>query len=213
MPNSPVDLTSLLDVIFIFLFFVIIGYTVAKSNSEEIAENAQKDLNTAKQDLIERQEKIDKLQKQNEQLIKDNSALSATNTHYADIQAAYEGEVVGQRVKIIVISCPYGIIKEDSEYEDDPTRSRVIMVDAPDFEFDNIYFNSIGDSEGKAFELLKERICGYIERIKAQNTTDDKNDKPIIVLYVKKTDKILNRDETTIRKIISELEEKYADVY
>ena len=37
LPNAPIDLTSLLDVIFIFLFVVMIGYALTAQKAEEAA--------------------------------------------------------------------------------------------------------------------------------------------------------------------------------
>ena len=199
-PNAPVDLTSLLDVIFILLFFVIIGYAVIKGKANQKID-----------DYDDLQNKYAATSGENEDLKKklgekeaENEELSNENKHLKEVDAALNGEVVGNRVKIITISCFY----------DELNKSK-IMINTPDEEFYNIRFecDNSEDSVNTAFNLLKSELSSYINSIK-KDEGSEKKDKTIIILHFKSdSGDFLRRDYDSIMSIFRELEEKYDEVY
>ncbi len=202
MLNTPIDLTSLLDVIFILLFFVIIGYTVAKSK----AINEVKDYNQLKQDYANSKDKIDDLLKGNSDLQNQIEDLANKNSHYQEIDGAYNGEVIGKKVKIITISCFYSEINKSK---------RTIMMYTPDMEYKDIEFEGGKDdiSVTTAFDYLKDNLDNYIKSVK-KDDGPEKEDKTIVVLYVKNDNgQIQRRDYEKIMSIFHELEGKYDEVY
>ncbi|SER32662.1 hypothetical protein SAMN04487884_104105 [Butyrivibrio fibrisolvens] len=101
-PNVPIDLTSLLDVIFIFLFIVLASMTVGYSEQ--------------KQKLKEKEEIIDE---------KINEYLNETIDEEAIIQRLedYDEQYLGTKVKFVSIV---------GQYSEEEPSIRIIRVDVPD---------------------------------------------------------------------------------
>ena len=89
-PNAPIDLTPLLDVIFIFLFVVIIAYA-AKAQAVEA-------------EAVSRTEELEKqVEELNARLTEEESLREMYEKRLSD----YESDVIGGRVKIVTIYCTW----------------------------------------------------------------------------------------------------------
>lgn len=195
LPNMPIDLTSLLDVIFIFLFVVIISNAVTASKAKTEAVKANEGYEAAQSEIDEMKSHI---------LFLEDELFEYQAEHQAveDIHEAYGNSIIGKKVKIVVISCPYS--SEDSSI-------RKIMVDSTDFKFEGIEFNS--SNSQNAFNMLEKRLEEYIESVQSSGDTS-KNHKTIVVFTVNTSEgQIQRRDKVKIDSIIEELGEKYDYVY
>ena len=132
--GAPIELTPLLDVIFICLFVVIIGYAQVASAREQKAE-----------------EKIQALQEEIAVLEAESFDQEAAVKAYEDAAAAYEGSVIGSRVMIVTVSCTYS--SRDAAV-------RQIRVLSPDREFEAISVTS--SNEKTAFARLSRLLEDYI---------------------------------------------------
>ena len=99
LPNAPIDLTSLLDVIFIFLFVVMIGYALMAQKAEEAAaarvETAEAEALEAGKEAAEAAEALKKAEEalaEAGQDLKEQRALAAA---YEDRVRDYDGQVIG----------------------------------------------------------------------------------------------------------------------
>lgn len=194
LPNAPIDLTSLLDIIFIFLFVVII------SNASAVLDAKHE----AKKEVNEAAAAVEALEEEKARLQFEVSALWAERASNASIREAYEGEVIGKRVKIVTIYCTYD--KED--HSGDPTRW--MFADAPGLEFETFEFQA--KTQNNAYERLKRGLQEYIEEVQSADKTE-KSERTLIILHVNK-ELILRRDKENIDKLVIEaLEDAYEDVY
>lgn len=198
LPGASIDMTSLLDVIFIFLFVVIIGYAYKARMAKE----------EALQVIKVSQQQIEIINKENEILRKQLFDQTTMEESYKKIIDDYEGDVLGKRVKIVTIYCTY---------DDFDSSIRQIRIDIPGIDFKPIDFNN--KNSENAFNRLKLALENYIKevRLSDQNTSDkstelSKKERTIIVLSINR-EKIQRRDKVKIDSIITELESKYDDVY
>lgn len=194
--QAPVELTPLLDVIFIILFIVIISNAMstkkatAEAKSEVAA--AREEVRSLERDAQAQAGAIESLEAQ----IFDQDAMKA---QYEQRIAEMEDSVIGRRVKIISISCLYD--------EQDTTHRRLSAV-GPDAAFETIDFYN--DTAEMSFARLSNWLESYIED--NQKTQGDKSERVVFVLSVG-TERTLKRDREALDRIIAGLEEKYDDVY
>lgn len=132
--SAPIELTPLLDVIFICLFVVIIGYAQVAAAREQEAE-----------------EEIRALQEEVAALEAESFDKEAAMKAYQDAAAAYEGSVIGSRVMIVTVSCTYSA--RDAAV-------RQIRVLASDREYEAIPVTA--SSEKTAFARLSRLLEDYI---------------------------------------------------
>ncbi len=193
--QAPIELTPLLDVIFIILFIVIISNALSTrkvtAEAESEAAAARREVRQLERDAAAKEKEIDALKDQ----IFDQDAMAEL---YEQRISDLEGSVIGRRVKIITISCIYD--------EQDTTRRRLSAA-APDAVFEGIDFGN--DTAEMTFARLKNWLESYIEENLSEG---DKSQRVIIVLSVG-TDRTLKRDRDTLDRMIAGLEEKYDDVY
>ena len=104
--NPQIDMTSFMDIIFIFLFVAMIGYAL---KCAEVSDEAEMQMAEAEQKLSEANEKMDKA-----------SVLEAELYAYKLQNEALVESVLGRRVIIISISCSYD--EGDSDNPEEWTR-------------------------------------------------------------------------------------------
>ena len=194
--SAPIELTPLLDVIFIILFIVIISNALntkkVTAEAESEAREARREVKLLESEAAARDEEIESLAAQ----IFDQEAMAAQYEQRID---ELEGSVIGRRVKIVSISCIYD--------EADTTRRR-LMAAAPDAESFTVDFTS--DTAEMSFGRLNNWLEQYIENNTRAGA--DKSERVIIVLSVG-SERILKRDREALDRIIAGLEAKYDDVY
>ena len=194
--SAPIELTPLLDVIFIILFIVIISNALntkkVTAEAESEAREARREVKLLESEAAARDEEIESLAAQ----IFDQEAMAAQYEQRID---ELEGSVIGRRVKIVSISCIYD--------EADTTRRRLTAA-APDAEAFTVDFTS--DTAEMSFGRLNNWLEQYIENNTRAGA--DKAERVIIVLSVG-SERILKRDREALDRIIAGLEAKYDDVY
>ncbi len=194
--SAPIELTPLLDVIFIILFIVIISNALntkkVTAEAESEAREARREVKLLESEAAARDEEIESLAAQ----IFDQEAMAAQYEQRID---ELEGSVIGRRVKIVSISCIYD--------EADTTRRRLTAA-APDAESFTVDFTS--DTAEMSFARLNNWLEQYIENNTRAGA--DKAERVIIVLSVG-SERILKRDREALDRIIAGLEAKYDDVY
>ena len=194
--NVPIELTPLLDVIFIILFIVIISNALntkkVTAEAESEAREARREVKLLESEAAARDEEIESLAAP----IFDQEAMAAQYEQRID---ELEGSVIGRRVKIVSISCIYD--------EADTTRRRLAAA-APDAEAFTVDFTS--DTAEMSFARLNNWLEQYIENNTRAGA--DKAERVIIVLSVG-SERILKRDREALDRIIAGLEAKYDDVY
>ena len=194
--SAPIELTPLLDVIFIILFIVIISNALntkkVTAEAESEAREARREVKRLESEAAARDEEIESLAAQ----IFDQEAMAAQYEQRID---ELEGSVIGRRVKIVSISCIYD--------EADTARRRLTAA-APDAESFTVDFTS--DTAEMSFARLNNWLEQYIENNTRAGA--DKAERVIIVLSVG-SERILKRDREALDRIIVGLEAKYDDVY
>ena len=194
--SAPIELTPLLDVIFIILFIVIISNALntkkVTAEAESEAREARREVKRLESEAAAKDQEIASLAAQ----IFDQEAMAAQYEQRID---ELEGSVIGRRVKIVSISCIYD--------EADTTRRRLTAA-APDAESFTVDFTS--DTAEMSFGRLNNWLEQYIENNTRAGA--DKSERVIIVLSVG-SERILKRDREALDRIIAGLEAKYDDVY
>ena len=194
--SAPIELTPLLDVIFIILFIVIISNALntkkVTAEAESEAAEARREVKLLESEAAAKDQEIASLAAQ----IFDQEAMAAQYEQRID---ELEGSVIGRRVKIVSISCIYD--------EADTTRRRLTAA-APDAEAFTVDFTS--DTAEMSFARLNNWLEQYIENNTRAGA--DKAERVIIVLSVG-SERILKRDREALDRIIAGLEAKYDDVY
>lgn len=198
LPNAPIDLTSLLDVIFIFLFVVMIGYALTAQKAEEAAAARVK---TAEAEALEAgkeaAEAAEALKAAEEALaeagqdLKEQRALAAA---YEDRVRDYEGQVIGERVKIVTISGSY-------DGDDSKIREMLVMLNGES----PVSFPVTPDTQDRAFERIRRMVREYIEMF-------DESDRTVVVISVNSTG-IQRRDRQRLDVMIDEFTTEYSFVY
>lgn len=198
LPNAPIDLTSLLDVIFIFLFVVMIGYALTAQKAEEAAaarvETAEAEALEAGKEAAEAAEALKAAEEalaEAGQDLKEQRALAAA---YEDRVRDYEGQVIGERVKIVTISGSY-------DGEDSKLREVLVMLNGES----PVSFSVTPDTQDRAFERIRRMVREYIEMF-------DESDRTVVVISVNSTG-IQRRDRQRLDVMIDEFTTEYSFVY
>ena len=198
LPNAPIDLTSLLDVIFIFLFVVMIGSALMAQKAEEAAaarvETAEAEALEAGKEAAEAAEALKKAEEalaEAGQDLKEQRALAAA---YEDRVRDYEGQVIGERVKIVTISGSY-------DGDDSKIREMLVMLNGES----PVSFSVTPDTQDRAFERIRRMVREYIEMF-------DESDRTVVVISVNSTG-IQRRDRQRLDVMIDEFTTEYSFVY
>ena len=194
--NAPIELTPLLDVIFIILFIVIISNAL---NTKKVTSEAESDAREARREVKELESKAAAKDEEIESLAAQIFDQEAMKDAYEQRIEELEGSVIARRVKIISISCVY---------DENDTTHRKLTAAAPDAKFPAADFGS--DNAEATFARLEYWLAQYIEN--NTRTGGNKSERVIIVLSVG-TERILKRDREALDRIIAGLEARYDDVY
>ncbi len=181
--STLIDLTPLLDVIFLLLFVVIL-YIADINETEKVTTGTR---------IAELESSIQELEATNEILdyqLLDQYALQGL---YDEIQETYNSEdgVVAGKVRPIIIYCTYGNV--------DYTK-RIIKVSFPSEKIETYEITDQNAAEG--FERLKGLLFNYIQKY---------NDS--VIVFKLDRSRLLDMDENRISKIIAELVDQYEYVY
>lgn len=194
-PNAAIDLTPLLDVIFIFLFVVIIGYAMAAQAAETQAREAEA---KAAAKVTEKEAEVAALSQEVDALRAQVDALNDKLFDQTAMQEAYEGrledydgEVIGTRVKIVTVSCTYSAVD---------STSRQIRVITPEEVWEAIHLTPMNQDTG--YERLERLLETYIE---------DHGDA--VIVLSSSSDNIQRRDKLAIDRILDGLIRAYDYVY
>ena len=201
-PNPQFEMTSFMDIIFIFLFVVMIG-SALKSAGVSAAANekmAEADAKLAEADK--------KLQEADNKL--------ADIAPYEQLIEDLQGAVVGSRVQIVTLTCTYEAdsTKRPQEWM---RHLRVLGSDGKML----IERDFAENASQPTFEKLAEVLKEYMERVKkvdrealGERYETAKKEHTIVVFSVSMEDGgILTKDYEAIAGIIEELERAYDDVY
>ncbi len=209
LPDVLIDLTPLLDVIFIFLFIVVIAYAEARQENDilagQMAAEAQEKMDEAtarmedarteiasagaarakaEASLAEAEQKIADL----ESRMLDQTALQSA---YEAQLSALEDDVIGGKVRIVTIYCTF---------DPSDSKKRRIRLVAPDLENEAIEMN--GEHERLGYERLRNVLTKYIRDY----------DESVIVLSLN-TERILVTDRDGIGAVVAKLQEEFSYVY
>ena len=193
--QAPVELTPLLDVIFIILFIVIISNALS---TKKVTAEAKAEAAAAREEIRSREGEVQEQAGVIESLEVRIFDQNAMQEQYEQRIAEMEDSVIGRRVKIISISCLY---------DEQDTTHRKLSAAGPDAAFETIVYN---DTAEMSFARLNNWLESYIED--NLQTQADKSQRVVFVLSVG-TERILKRDREALDRIIAGLEEKYDDVY
>lgn len=194
-PNAAIDLTPLLDVIFIFLFVVIIGYAMAAQTAETQAEEAEAQASAR---VAKKEAEADALTGEVASLRTEIDSLSEKLFDQAAMQEAYEGrledydgEIIGAKVKIVTISCTYSAAD---------STNRQIRVITPEEAWEPIRLTPANQDTG--YDRLTRLLTAYV--------TDHSD--AVIVLSAS-SDSVQRRDKLAIDRIVDGLVRAYDYVY
>ena len=191
LPNAPIDLTPLLDVIFIFLFVVMIGYALT---AEKAGAAAAEEVAAARAETARAEEALrlaeEELAKDRQEIV-EKEALAAA---YEDRIRDYEGQVIGEVVKIVTISGSY-------DREDSKRREVTVMLNgsAP------VIFSITPDTMDGSFSRIRRMLEDYIGMFA-------ESDRTVIVFSVNSRN-IQHRDKLRLDAMIDEFTEAYSFVY
>ncbi len=194
-PNAAIDLTPLLDVIFIFLFVVIIGYAMAAQTAEAQAEEAEAKAKTAvtekEAETAALSEEVASLQAEIDDLHNKLFDQSAMQAAYEGRLEDYDGEIIGEKVKIVTISCTYSATD---------STNRQIRVITPEEAWEPILLSPA--NQDTSYSRLERLLKSYI---------DDHGDA-VIVLSAS-SESVQRRDKLAIDRIVNGLVTAYDYVY
>ena len=189
MPNASFDLTPLLDVIFICLFVLIIGYTKISAMAEQEAGEAA----AANRELQAENDRLSQangeLEGQVEALQEQNFDAAAREQAYKEAAEDLQRDVIGTKVMVMTISCTYNPA--------DPEKRKITII-TPDRNYDAIEIRR--ENEESAFKQLSGHMEKYIQL---------HNKEEEIVVFGLNTENILVRDKESVTKIINAMKEKY----
>ena len=201
--SAPIELTPLLDVIFIILFIVIISNAL---NTKKVTAEAESEAAAARREVGELEKELSARDRAAAEKDSEIESLEAQLFDQEALKEGYEqrieeleGSVIGRRVKIVSVSCIY---------DEADTTHRKLAAAAPDGVFPSVDFNN--DNAVSTFTRLERWLEEYVEANTRAGA--EKSERVIIVLSVG-SERILKRDREALDRIIAGLEAKYDDVY
>ena len=201
-PNPQFEMTSFMDIIFIFLFVVMVGYAL---KCAEVRDNAE-------DKMAEAEEKLEEAR----QMRSEAGGLAADLAAYEKQLQNLQGAVVGSRVQIVTLICTYdtGDAKEASEWA---RHLRVIGSDGK-----MLMTRDFKESTAQnAYEKLREVLGDYVKSVKKQDREElgeryesAKQERTVVIFAISREEGgILTRDYEEISAVIRDLEKEYDDVY
>lgn len=183
-PNAPIDLTSLMDVVFIFLFIVILAYANLQATKDE----------KSKQELDEIRQELKRYQ---------NEAFDYESIKDAYNESLAEYEDFTDCVSKVSLSCPY-------DDNNKPHRKVTISFDP---EHSQKVFDLTNDNSSEVFEQLKRELEEYITMRQESTFNSEKSEGEGLVFIYLSMKQILWTDTNKIKGIINEIMEQYDNVY
>ena len=197
LPNAPIDLTSLLDVIFIFLFVVMIGYALTAQKAEEAAavraETAEAEALEAGKEAAEAAEALKAAEEELAEAGQELREQRGLVTAYENVVRDYESQVIGKRVKIVTIS---------GSYDSEDSKNRLISIRLNE---STIQVSITPDTMDSGYRRIRQMIKDYIDLF------DDS--KQTVVVFSVNSVGIQHRDRLKLDAMIDELSEQYSYVY
>ncbi|MBQ6661389.1 MAG: hypothetical protein IJM57_08235 [Lachnospiraceae bacterium] len=200
-PNPQFEMTSFMDIIFIFLFVVMIGYALKCADQTDAAKN----------EMAEADQKLAEASR----MLAEAEGARADIQIYEQQISELKGSVIGRRVLIISISCRYdaGDINHPEEWQ---RHLRVLGTDRQMMLERDFQDGSVKSTYDKLREVLTE----YVESVKKTDPKSgdpadaNKQDRTVIIFSIDREDGgILTNDYEAIMGIVEELENAYDDVY
>ena len=197
LPNAPIDLTSLLDVIFIFLFVVMIGYALTAQKAEEAAavraETAEAEALEAGKEAAEAAEAPKKAEEELAEAGQELREQRGLVTAYENVVRDYESQVIGKRVKIVTIS---------GSYDSEDSKNRLISIRLNE---STIQVAITPDTMDSGYRRIRQMIKDYIDLF------DDS--KQTVVVFSVNSVGIQHRDRLKLDAMIDEFTTEYSCVY
>ncbi len=197
LPNAPIDLTSLLDVIFIFLFVVMIGYALTAQKAEEAAavraETAEAEALEAGKEAAEAAEALKKAEEELAEAGQELREQRGLVTAYENVVRDYESQVIGKRVKIVTIS---------GSYDSEDSKNRLISIRLNE---STIQVSITPDTMDSGYRRIRQMIKDYIDLF------DDS--KQTVVVFSVNSVGIQHRDRLKLDAMIDEFTTEYSFVY
>lgn len=186
MPNAAIDLTPLLDVIFIFLFVIMIAFT-----------------KLANEEKTSREEEIAQLQQELKEHKAENYELDTIVQSYEESIQQYQE--LDKMVKKITIFCNY-------DHNDPSTRTIKVLISGNE----PITIPLSRDNSDTGFNRLTAILSEYIETNAKKNMRDDNNpaadDASFIVIFLS-LNEIQRGDREKIDAIATGFMNQYENVY
>ncbi len=197
LPNAPIDLTSLLDVIFIFLFVVMIGYALTAQKAEEAAavraETAEAEALEAGKEAAEAAEALKAAEEELAEAGQELREQRGLVTAYENVVRDYESQVIGKRVKIVTIS---------GSYDSEDSKNRLISIRLNE---STIQVSITPDTMDSGYRRIRQMIKDYIDLF------DDS--KQTVVVFSVNSVGIQHRDRLKLDAMIDEFTTEYSFVY
>ena len=181
-PNVPIDLTSLLDIVFIILFVIIVG--VERNNKDVDAVSAS--MNSI---VSEKDNEIRNLRIENEEM--KNAVDAYYDSPEEGLEEAYKEAFVrwGEKITIITITCNYKYEYEDAE----DIRSNTMSVAFDDELCEETFDFQANVNMNEKIDRMRTIITRYI---------DDHPDR-LIIIEIKGRQTVIVKDE--LNKLHTEL--------
>ena len=195
----PVELTSLLDVIFLILFVVMqskqLSVMELQNKSEAQAAAMEAELEATRAELEETKAELGRVTTELEETKK---LLSSTQTDLTVIERNYE-----QRIDAYEHFDMYAaIVTVYITYDPENVKERAIRISGPNLEPDPIHFDS--SNEMAAWNRMKKYLTAYAQ---------GKEESGIPVILSVNGDGILHRDELRAETIFNGLRRDFGNVY
>lgn len=189
--NTIIDLTSLLDVIFILLFVVMISSKQRVIDANEKAEDLKNNLTKTEEKNSELEQELsdtkDELNKA--EMV---SSKYASDTRISD-ELSEKIDNLNDYVAFIVIDVYYS--------PTDPTSRTIKIMNGDSLLFNKKFSN---DTAGSSWNQCEDALGAFVS---------DKNSENIPVIVSVTHDDILNRDMDTVSTMLSELQDSYDNLY
>jgi len=199
-------MTSFMDIIFIFLFVVMVGYALKCANEREAAEDKMTEADAR---FAEAEAKVAEAQA----ILEEAGEKAADIAVYEQQIKELKGAVVGNRVQIVTISCTY-----DADNNKSPAEwMRHLRVLGGDLQM-LLTRDYAENASASAYDKLREVLKKYVDGVKKAESQAGagaaKQDRVVVVFAISREEGgILTRDYEAIMGIIEEMEKAYEDVY
>ena len=204
-PNPQFEMTSFMDIIFIFLFVVMVGYALKCANEREAAEDKMAEADAR---FAEAEAKVAEAQA----ILEEAGEKAADIAVYEQQIKELKGAVVGNRVQIVTISCTY-----DADNKSPAEWMRHLRVLGGDLQM-LLTRDYAENASASAYDKLREVLKKYVDGVKKAESQAGagaaKQDRVVVVFAISREEGgILTRDYEAIMGIIEEMEKAYEDVY